>query len=146
MKILLSILISGVLIVLIAFNITTNVNTIDDEANNKIISPYISNEGNGITILFNEELNNEREGINILTIIALSQTPYNINKGSALTVNSQTALDAIKVDLPNHDFGQPFNENATSYRWNDETQWSIAIVKTSNGYYSRWQRIIEIKL
>ena len=119
----------------------TNDNSLDNKTINHIILPYLSHKQNEVTILFNESIDDEREGANILTIVTFSDKAFIVNKGSALTVNSQTALDAIKVDLPDYDFGHPVNQTATSYRWNENDQWGVTLVETTNGYYSRWQRI-----
>jgi len=144
MKTLLSLLAIGITIVFIILNTSSNNNDIENETISHIIHPFISQNKNEVTILFSENIDNDREGVNILTIIALSKKPYIINQGNALTISSKTAMDVIKIDLPDYDLGHSINEMATSYLWHEKEQWAVTVVETTNGFYSRWQRITNI--
>jgi len=144
MKIFLSLIALSIAITFFILNMETNETKVDDKEILNIISTQISQRDSEFTVLFKENINDEREGINILTIITASETQPVLNKGEALIVNFQTALNLFKIDLPNYDFGQQVNNNATSYRWNKNVQWSVSTINTSNGFYSRWQRITDL--
>lgn len=128
MKILLSFIALSIAITFFIFNITTNEIKINDKEILNIISTQISKQDNEFTVLFKESIKDEREGINILTIITASKMQPILSNETPLTVNFQTALNVIKIDLPNYDFGKSINDDATSYHWNKDAQWSVQLL------------------
>lgn len=100
--------------------------TVESNENNiEPVSAYLTNQKNSVNSIFHEEISDERENLNILTIITQSEQPHIKTQSPALSVNIETALNAIKVDLPNYDFGEPITTQANSFRWeNKSQQWS----------------------
>ena len=104
----------------------------------EFLEDYTFNTPKHIGVLHQNEFENKETRKIITTIILRSNEAY-LPKSPKIDDNYQAALNAMKVDLPNHDFGEPVSEKASFFSWlSPDAQWSVSAIETSQGHYSRW--------
>ncbi len=97
-----------------------------------------------IIILSNDDHFNPKTRVKIKTLILKTNEEY-LPKSPRISNKAQIVLDALKTDLPAHDFGEPTSTQAHSFRWlTPNSEWLVSSVETSNGYFSRWKKTTDV--
>ncbi len=106
------------------------------------INKFSTTTPSDFDILFKEKIDDDRENLKIFSFTLFSKENITVTKSTPLRVKASTALKVMKVNLKSYNFSEPIESNAISYRWRDKKdQWSMTILKTSDGFYSHWEML-----
>lgn len=93
-----------------------------------------------IVVLLNDERVDKNAREQFKTIILKTDEEY-LPRSPKIKEKPETVLSIIKKDMPDHDLGEVVDETAAYFRFlMPDSEWNIVSIKTSSGYYSRWEQ------
>ena len=93
-----------------------------------------------ITVLLDNKRVDKDARVAFRTLVLKTDEEY-LPRSPKIEEKAESVLKVIKKELPDLDLGEIVDGTAAYFRFlMPDSEWNIVSIKTSNGYYSRWEQ------
>ncbi len=146
MKLLVFTIILAALVFIVAVDTREKPEHLQTEADKveNLLEDYVFNTPKQISVLYQQEDEDKKTRERIKTIVLKTDEEY-VPKSPRIPNGFQAVLDEMQSHLPDYDFGEQVSEKATLFHWlSPGANWVVTSIVTTNGYYSRWERRMDV--